>query len=134
MTLTVSQLRPYARPLHVMAGLVLWTILGILTLPSATAEEPITADTVAQRVATAKTPQDHEALAAYFSSQAAAMAADAKRHEAMLNSYDWSWGVTKETMRSHCESLIASDRKAQQAFEALAQEHKKLAKQAEHSQ
>lgn len=130
---TVSQLSHRTRALSVIAGFVLWTTLLPLAPPLARAGEPITADTVAPRVAAAKTAQDHEELAAYFRSQAAAMAEDAKRHEAMQKSYDWGWGVTKEVMRNHCESLIASNHKAEQAFEALAQEHEKLAKEAEHS-
>jgi len=36
-------------------------------------------------------------------------------------------------MLNHCQSLIASSRKAQQAFEAMAQEHEKLAKEVGHS-
>jgi hypothetical protein len=130
---TVSLVSHRTRQLSVIAGCVLWTTLLTLAPPSARAGEPITADTVAQRVAAAKTAQDHEELAAYFRSQAAARAEDVKRHEAMLKSYDWGWGVTKEVMRNHCQSLIASDRKAQQAFEALAQEHEKLVKEVEHS-
>ncbi|MFI5396015.1 MAG: hypothetical protein ACHQ9S_10820 [Candidatus Binatia bacterium] len=131
---TVVQLSHRTRQLRVIAGSVLWATLLTIAPPSARAAEPITADTVAQRVAAAKTARDHEELAAYFRSQAAAMGEDAKRHEAMLKSYDWVWGVTKEVMRNHCQSLIASDRKAQQALEALAQEHEKLAKELEHSQ
>ncbi len=130
---TESQLSHRTRQLSVIAGCVLWTMLLTLAPPSARAGEPITADTVAQRLAAAKTAHDHEELAAYFRSEAAATAEDAKRHEAMLKSYDWGWGVTKEVMRNHCQSLIAADRKAQQAFEALAQEHEKLVKKVEHA-
>jgi hypothetical protein len=130
---TVVQLSHRTRAPRVVAGFVLWAALLTLTPPAARAGEPVTADTVAQRVATAKSAQNHEELAAYFRSQAAAMAADVKRHEAMLKSYDWVWGVGKELMRNHCQTLIASDHKAQQAFEALAQEHEKLAKELEHS-
>ena len=130
---TASQLSRRTRQLGVIAGFVLWATLLPPAPPAARAAEPITADTVAQRVAAAKTAQDHEELAAYYRSQAAAMAEDAKRHEAMLKSYEWIWGVTKEDMRKHCQTLIASDRNAQQAFEALAQEHEKLAKELEHS-
>lgn len=130
---TVSQLSHPTRQLSVIAGCALWATLLTLAPPSAKAGEPITADTVAQRVAAARTALDHEELASHFRSQAAAMAEDVKRHEAMLKSYDWVWGVTKEVMRNHCQSLIASDRKAQQAFEALAQEHEKLVNRMEHS-
>jgi hypothetical protein len=71
---TVVQLSHRTRAPRVVAGFVLWAALLTLAPPSARAMEPITADTVAERVAAAKTAQDHQELAAYYRSQAAAMA------------------------------------------------------------
>ena len=92
---------------------------------------PVTGDNVAQRVATAKTAEDHEALAAYYRAQAADKAGQVKRHEAMLKSYENVAGTSKEVMRNHCQMLLQSYRRQQEEYEALAQEHERLAKSAE---
>ncbi len=118
---------------------VIWTSIWLLLIvggpwrAQAGAVGLVTDDNVAERVAAAKTPQDHEALVAYYRAQAAAKTDQVKRHEAMLKSYDNVAGTSKELMRNHCQMLISSYRQAQRALEGLAQEHENLAKAAEHT-
>ena len=105
-------------------------LLTALEAPRAVAADAVTDDTVAERISAAKTAADHEAIAAYYRAQAAEKAKQVQHHEAMLKSYDNVAGVPKELMRNHCETLITTYRRAQQAFEGLAAEHEKLAKAA----
>ena len=90
----------------------------------------MTADNVAQLVAEAKTPEEHEALATYFRGEAAANAAKVKQHEAMIASYKKTGGRPYQLWKQHCDTLIHSYRQAQQENEKLAAEHEKLAKEA----
>jgi hypothetical protein len=105
-------------------------LLTALEAPQVVAADAVTDDTVAERIASAKTAADHEAIAAYYRAQAAEKAKQVKHHEAMLKSYDNVAGVSKELMRNHCKTLINSYRQEQRAFDALAAEEEKLAKAA----
>lgn len=111
-------------------GTAVFLLLTAFGAPQAVAVDAVTEDTVAERIATAKTGADQEAIAAYYRAQAAEKAKQVKDHEAMLKSYDNVAGVSKEIMRNHCETLIRTYRQAQKAFEGLAAEHEKLAKAA----
>ncbi len=106
-------------------------VLTALDTPPAVAAGAVTNDTVAARIAAAKTATDHEAIAAYYRAQAAEKTEQVRQHEAMLKSYSKVAGVSKEIMRNHCETLINSYRRAQEASEGLATEHEKLANLAE---
>jgi hypothetical protein len=88
----------------------------------------ITEENVVQRLAAAKTADDQEALAAFYRSQATAAAAEVKRHEAMLKSYETVGGRSTVEMRKHCTRLIQSYKQQQKDNEDLAQEHQALAK------
>lgn len=93
--------------------------------------EEVTDQNVAERIATMKTPQDHEAIAAFFKGKASAEAAAVKEHEAMLASWKKSTaGRSLITMTNHCESAIAAHKKLQKDYEALAAEHEEMAKEA----
>ena len=93
--------------------------------------DEVTEQNVAERIAAAKTPQEHEAIATFFKGQAAAAGEKAKEHEAMLGSWKKSTsGRSLNVMRQHCEDAIASYKKLQKDYEALADEHEKMAKKA----
>jgi len=128
---TISGLSARSRKLCVMTGLGLGAMLMASRPMPAWAGEVITEDTVAQRLATAKTVQDHEELAAYFRSRAAAMAAEATRHADTGTSAHWVWGVSAPPAGNRCQTMIDQ---ARQAFDLLARENDKLAKQAGDSQ
>jgi len=105
-------------------------LLTTLEGPRAVAADAVTNATIAERISAAKTAADHEAIAAYYREEAAAMGADVKRHEAMLAKYRELSSETTRIMSGHCKTLISSYRQAQQAFDDLAAEHTKLAKAA----
>jgi hypothetical protein len=115
------------------AGLWLYLLLGLLILAaqvgSVAMAEPVTAINIAQKISDAKTPADHEAIAAYYRSQAAEADAKIKVHEEMKQAYR-SFDKSAHYERWHrwyCDSLIGSDRTAKNSYEALAEEHEDIA-------
>jgi len=105
-------------------------LLTALEAPRAMAAGAVTDDTVAERISSAKTASDHEAIAAYYRAEAAAMDVDMKRHEAMLAEYRKLSSETTRIMGGHCKTLISSAQNAKESFEGLAKEHESLAKSA----
>ncbi len=96
----------------------------------ATAED-VTEQNVAERVATAKTAPEHEAIAAFFKAQATAAGDKVKEHEAMLASWEkGTSGRSLNVMRQHCQDAIASYKKLQKDYTAMAAEQETLAKKA----
>ncbi|MBI3782865.1 MAG: hypothetical protein HY270_05630 [Deltaproteobacteria bacterium] len=117
------------------SALVLFVALTAAILVSsarvAVAADPagaITEENVIEKVGQAKTKADHEALAAYFRSEAKEKADAAASHEAMLKSWGKDAGRPKEHMRSHCQTLIDAYTREQKALETLAGDQEKLAK------
>ena len=105
--------------------------LALSTVPVAATAQEVTEQNVAERIATMKTKQDHEAIAAFFKAQAAKAGEEVKTHEAMLASWKKSiMGHSLVTMTQHCEGLIASYKKLQKDYEAMAAEHLKMAQAA----
>ncbi len=91
---------------------------------------PISEANLAQHITDAKSPAEHEALAAYFRGQAATAAAGVRTHEAMLKSYERVSGRPKTHMDEHCKQLLQSYRQQERAFQELAADHEKMAKAA----
>jgi hypothetical protein len=116
--------------LRILTGtsLGLLLLLGSAARGRAAAGTAITNENVAQHIAAAKTAADHQALAAYYRSQASAAADEVKSHQAMLKSYDNVQGRSKVVMREHCERLIQSYSKEQKQYEDLTHDHEQLAK------
>ena len=111
-----------------MAALALMAMSSLATIAVA---DDVTEQNVAEKVATAKTPQDHEAIAAYFKAQAAAAGEKVKEHEAMLASWTKTTaGKGLTVMKQHCEGVIASFKKIEKDDDAMAKEHEKMAKSA----
>jgi hypothetical protein len=111
-----------------LAALALVTV-GSVSI--AALAQDVTEQNVADRVATAKTAQDHEAIATFFKGQAAEAGKQAREHEVMLG----KWKTTTSgrgliAMRQHCEANIASYKKLEKDYEAMAAEEEKLAKKA----
>ena len=112
-------------------------LLGILLCAASTfvparpvgAADAITDDNVAERVASAQTAADHEALAAYFDAQSAAAATKVKMHEKMMTGSAMV-GKGAATWDMHCKSLLRSYKQAQADAKALADVQRSLAAQA----
>jgi hypothetical protein len=89
---------------------------------------------ILQKVQSAKTPADHEAIAAYYDQQAAAAKKKAAEHEKMAATY--TGGGTSigkgypAAMPQHCQALAKSYNDEAAHYAAMAQAHRELAKSA----
>jgi hypothetical protein len=109
-----------------------------LTQPEAKArvQSAITNKRVKALVASAKTPEDHMRLAAYFNQEADRMEADAKGHEELAGVYRQSsntfvpkgGGPGVFRTAEHCDSAAKSLREAAKSLRELAAEHEQMAK------
>ncbi len=88
---------------------------------------------VDKAIATAKTPADHEAIAAYYDKEAAEAQAKAESHSKMGEEYKKASGHLTEKLHidQHCERLTKSYARAADEAKALAAAHREMAKQAE---
>jgi hypothetical protein len=90
---------------------------------------------VMEKVQSARTPADHEAIAAYYDGKAAAATKDAAYHRQMGQSYKGLAGGASgkgyaSAMPQHCEAIAkAADSEAEQ-YKAMAKAHRDLAKTA----
>lgn len=90
---------------------------------TARAADPITDANVDAAVAAAKTPDDHQALAAFFTSKAEAALASAENHDKMAKAF----GPSK-SMAAHCRDLASAARRQANDYTALAKAQDALAK------
>lgn len=112
------------RTFHWLAIALVAVLLSGWAAPAARADE-ITDSTVDAAMAAAKTPADHQALAAYFTSKAEAAAANAEKHQKMLASFT---GKMQANMALHCKSIISSYKAQAKDYAAMAKEEEKFAK------
>lgn len=109
---------------------------GSFSPMSAAEEVQLSKKQVKDLVSTAKTPEDHLKLAAYFNQEADRLEAEAKDHKELANAYRGRPATTgaKGTMTGrtaeHCEYFAKSANEAAKADRELAAEHEKMAKQA----
>ena len=99
----------------------------------------ITKKQVKAFIASAKTPENHDRLAAYFTREADRIEADAKSHEELADVYRQNpntmgggkQGGTGSIFRTaeHCDSAAKSLREAVQNLRELAAEHEQMAKE-----
>jgi hypothetical protein len=83
---------------------------------------------VDHRIATAKTPADHRALAEYYDREAATAKANAEMHRKMGAEYRKMGGAaSKAQLPEHCEGLVKVYESAAKDFEALARAHRQMA-------
>ena len=91
---------------------------------SAMAADPITDDTVEAALAAAKTPADHEALAAYFTAKSKAAQAQVAKHQRMSSLFG---GKGKTAWDGHCRSLMRTFEDQAKDYAALAKEQTAVA-------
>lgn len=104
-----------------LAALVVFFTAGVVPA----ADQPVTDDTLMERLESAKTAADHEALAAYFRDKASAARRDAQRHQAMLVART-SKGPSP--WHAHCTRLIKAYKKQAADYDGLAAVQEKMAK------
>lgn len=116
------------RTVRWMAALLL---AGGMSLPATYARAADDMD-ILQKVQSAKTPADQEAIAAYYDQQAAAAKKKAAEHEKMAQTY--TGGGTSigkgypAAMPQHCQALAKSYNEEAAHYTAMAQTHRDLAK------
>ena len=103
--------------------------LGVVGFqPSAPAAEEKSPE---QMIAEAKTPADHEAIAAFYKEEAQAARQKQTRHERMKLLYLDRCPMKMVTMRSHCESIAQKYTGMAEDYETLVQLHKEMATEAQ---
>jgi hypothetical protein len=86
---------------------------------------------IEQRISTAKTAADHEAIAAYYEEQAKAARAKGEEHKRMSADYRKAGGsMAKSQLPEHCNGLAVIYSGAAKQYDALAAMHRKMAKAA----
>jgi hypothetical protein len=111
-------------------------VASSLTLAVSTRAFALDAADLPAAIENAKTPADHEAIAAYYDTQAKAALAEVERHRAMAGAYakppasGGSKGVRSsvyKTMPRHCDDLLKDYKNAAHEYQAMAAEHRKAA-------
>ena len=97
------------------------------TLASFAAEE---GKAIEQMITAAKTPADHEAIAAHYEKEAQAAHAKHAEHQKMKEWYDKNPGLSKSGFGTHCNLIAAHYDKTGKEYEALAKLHRDMAKAA----
>ena len=88
------------------------------------------ADVTEAQIAAARTPADHEAIAARYDAEAKAADEMAANHESMAKAYKAAGAKGTQSMASHCNRLVTQYREAATEYRALATEHRAMAKAA----
>jgi hypothetical protein len=113
---------------HLLVSIAVAGLLIGLPASAARAAEAITDETVDAAVLAAKTPENHSALAAYFTSKAEAAVAAAERHAKMGKAHPFTGKAHNEAWGRHCKSLINAYRQQAKDYLALAKEQQELAR------
>lgn len=79
---------------------------------------------IQQMIQNAKTPADHEAIAAYYDKQAATAEDGIKRHQQMLEQNKSNPAIVK-----HCRLMIRAYRIQERSSKELARLHREMAKE-----
>jgi hypothetical protein len=114
------------RALLAIVGAASLIIAGV-----ACAEGGLPSGLTAEAVQNAKTPDQHNAIAAAYDEEAKALHANADAHRRM-DSYYNEPGYLSEKLgfKRHCRSLVDSYEAAAKEAEALAKEHRNMAEEA----
>jgi hypothetical protein len=113
------------KSLSVVLGVL--AILAFSYLPFGSAQE---GKSIEQMITEAKTPADHEAIAAYYDKEAQEAHKKHAEHQKMKEWYKNTPVMSKGGFSTHCDSLISLDDKTAKEYEALAKLHKEMAKSA----
>jgi hypothetical protein len=105
-------------------------VLVLATMPVARAVGAEDAG-IMEKIASAKTPADYEALAVHFDKQAADARAQAERHKTMAEDYRRAGGpAAKAQLPEHCEGLVTYYNGVAKEYAAMAAGYRQMAKEA----
>lgn len=108
----------------VLALTMLFAGSAAIRLPAQDAQAKLSPDQLKELIAKAKTPADHEKIAAYYRAEAARLKQDAEVHRADAGIYGKGQGAL------HCTNLAKLDDQAAKEAEALATMHENMGKAA----
>lgn len=83
---------------------------------------------IEQMIATAKTPADHEAIAAYYDKEARDAHEKHIKHQKMEEFYQKNPALNKSGFSTHCDLIASNYDKTAKEYEALAKLHRDMAK------
>ncbi len=108
------------------------TLAVAATLAGAAVHNGVAAEDmdIAAKIEAAKTPADHEAIAAYYEGEAAEMRAKVEMHRKMGADYKKLPHNNKIHFDQHCDSLSRNFTAAAKEYDALAKAHHEMAKAA----
>ncbi len=106
----------------IAAGLFLLAAAIVPTIRAVAQQAVVTDDNLNQMIAHAKTPADHEAIAAYYDTEAAENEKKARFHTTNINMY------SKLSFLPHCKALVKAYQDAADQDKALAAAHRAMAK------
>jgi len=112
-----------------IASLLLLSLVlaGCASSPSAPSPD------LMQRIESARTRGDHEALATHYDQEAATARATAENHRKMAKSYQGNLqgGRGGASMSAHCNAIVRSQEGLAAEYEAMAAAHRQFAAQAQ---
>ena len=112
----------------ISAAVAMLAIVTLGYLPFGSAEE---GKNIEQMIAEAKTPADHEAIAAYYEKEAQEAHQKHAEHQQMSDSYAKVPVLkTKTGAVAHCNTIAKNYEKIAKEYEALAKLHQEMAKSA----
>jgi len=112
-----------------LAALMVAGAASLLTVRARAQQAGVTDDNLAEAIANAKTPADHEAIAEYYDREAAQAESRAKAHRAMAKFYE-KFHLKPADMGPHCNALADAYDKAAAEATALAADHRAMEKTA----
>lgn len=115
---------------RILFAITLASGLVIGRVDSAARADTITDDNVAAAVAAAKTPDEHQALVAYFTVKSKQALAEVERHRRMAGAL--GYGKQAGSWEAHCHSLTKTYQLQAKDFAALANIQAAMAKAMEH--
>jgi len=105
---------------RILSVIFVLALLGVAP-PLVTAADTLSIEELAAQLAT--TPEQHQAVAAYYRGQAEQARAEAQRHRKMSARYAGGKYVQKKAMEDHCAKLTASYESLAAQYESLAADH-----------
>lgn len=112
------------------AGFVLLAAAALPIIRAGAQQTVVTADNLNDMIATAKTPADHDAIAAFYEQQAAEMKKNAELHRQSADTYRRLKIPKPVYMADMCDNIAAMWDKIAADDLKLAQGHREMAKKA----
>ena len=118
------------RAFGIMGLVAALTLAAAVVVPGDRAAADEQAD-IELLVRSAKTPADHERIAAYYDREAVIARAQAEKHRRMSEDYKKAGGPAAKThLHEHCDALVKTYQSAAKDYESMAKAHREMAKAA----